>query len=174
MTTKINVCVVITFLILLLSCEKKTTKVNKEYNDERVSQLVGAEYSMEFPDTVYRNQSYEGQIYYKGSFDTIITELVNKEKYRYILFRSLKSENVDYTVEHLKRIVKDTFGAVTNRIIPLNNVVFGNKGEFFIDGIIEDTVIIDSHEKNEEGKNIEQLMRQEFRITKKVVVIDKE
>jgi hypothetical protein len=169
--------IVSVLLLLFFSCGKKIKKnddMEEDTTNNQTVQFVEAESRIEFPDTVFINEPYNGNVLYQGVFDTIITEFADKEKYRYVIFRSLKTDNINYDVEYLSTIVKDTFGAVTNRIIPLRNIVFDKTGVFYIDGIIEDTVIIDLHQKNEKGEDLEQWRVQEFRATKKVVVIDKE
>lgn len=168
--------VIIILLMLFFSCGKiiKKKDDSSDTTNYQVSKIAEMESTIEFPDTVFINEPYNGNVLYQGIFDTIITEFADKEKYRYVIFRSLKTDNINYDVEYLSTIVKDTFGAVTNRIIPLRNIVFDKTGVFYIDGIIEDTVIIDLHQKNNQGEDLERWLIKEFRATKKVVVIDKE
>ncbi|MBB1140688.1 hypothetical protein [Myroides sp. WP-1] len=165
---------VLCIFLMLFSCGKNTKKSNIIKNNKQSSLTLEIEYNIEFPDTVHINKAYSGSISYTSIFDTITTDFGNEEKYRYVIFRSLVSDSIDYDVAYLSTIVKDTFGAVTNKIIPLKDISFHKKGIFYIDGIIEDTAIINLHKKNEKGEDLERWLIKEFRATKKVVVIDKE
>ena len=164
---------ILSILLMFFSCGENVKKNDITNNNKQSSLSTEIEYNIEFPDTVQINKTYSGSINYKSVFDTITTDFGNKEKYRYVIFRSLVSDNINYDVAYLSTIVKDTFGAVTNKIIPLKDIIFHKEGVFYIDGIIEDTAIIDLHKKNEEGEDLERWLIKEFRATKKIVVIDK-
>ena len=73
----------------------------------------------------------------------------------------------------LKHIIKDTFGALNNREIPLPNIEFGKTGVFYIDGIINDYVVIDLNKKNKDGVGLVREIEDEERLTHKVVVVNK-
>jgi len=72
----------------------------------------------------------------------------------------------------LKSIVADTFGAYDNRSIYFM-LKFTKTGIFYMDGFINDLVLINLHTKDKEGFELTRWLEDEVRITKKVIVIEK-
>lgn len=170
-----------TFKILLygiiflftFSCKKiENNKVNGQSEISKINNYI--DYHVKFPDTVYVNRSYDGEINYVSHFDSIIEIFGDKEKNRYVFVSLVVTNKLEDDIVHLKKVVKDTFGAIDNRLIPIYDVLFPTKGDYYIDGIINDAVFIDLNKKDENGENLIRWIEDEVRITKKVVVIDKE
>lgn len=130
-------------------------------------------YEVKFPDTVYVNEKYDGNVNFISAFDSITTEFGNQDKYRYVFTALTINHNVEYDFDYLRKIVKDTFGAVDNRQIPIRDLSFPKKGIYYIDGLINDAVFIDLQKEDENGDDLVRWIENEVRITKKVIVIDK-
>ncbi|MEA9412712.1 hypothetical protein [Flavobacterium sp. PL02] len=154
----------IAIFLLLISCKDEKKTVKKEEN-------IKSEISIIFPDTVYVNELYNGKINYKNSLDSIDTSLNNVKKYRYIDYYFVKTKNINYTDEYLKKIVTDTFTAEHHRSIPLYAIRFDHLGINYIDGIIVDEVNISLGAKGKNGEPMDRIITNEFRVTKKVIVI---
>lgn len=158
--------------MLLFSCkkemqEKKIEKFKKYSIEETIV------FEINFPDTVYINRSYNGEIKYKSKLDTIITTFGDSKKNRYTRFIMRKSKYVNYDFNILKLNIKDTFGAINNRIIPFYNIKFNELGIHYIDGIINDIVYIDTVKSKRKDSDLVRLIENEVRVTHKVVVIRK-
>ena len=80
---------------------------------------------------------------------------------------------MDYDYKHLKETVKDTFGARNNKSIPFYDFKFDKLGTYYIDGIINDIVLIDLHKKDKDGEDLSRFLENEERVTHKVIVIEK-
>ncbi len=124
-----------------------------------------------FPDTVYRDKNYKGHIYYKGILDTITTSFDDSIKQRYILFYMIKAKSVNHSTEEIRKQKMDTFGALNNTTIPFR-VQFTKTGTYYIDGIINDHVLIDTV-SNPKSRNMVRYIEKEARAIHKVVVIEK-
>lgn len=168
---KIKRIITLIFIISFFSCKKEANNTNK--NIEKIESNM-VEINVEFPDTVYVSQSYNGKINYKNVLDTVTTSLNNPKKYRFIDYGFTVSKDVNYDVKYLKTIETDTFTSETNRMIPLYNMKFNKLGIRYIDGIITDEVSIENGGKNEKGDPMTRVITHEFRVTHKVVVIEKQ
>jgi hypothetical protein len=160
------------------SCNKKETRTeNKDIliKENKVINLSCGRisYEVEFPDTIVVNKTYNGVIKYQSSLDTVTTSFNDKKKKRYVMFFMTVTKNPNYDEKHLKQIIKDTFGALNNREIPLPNIEFGKTGVFYIDGIINDYVVIDLNKKDKDGVGLVREIEDEERLTHKVVVVNK-
>ena len=169
--TGISVLLLITF-----SCKKElsnTDDVQKRLNHKQVSEKGSAEFVFEFPDTVFINKIYNGKILYKGIFDTITTSFNDEKKSRYISYYMTQSKNKINNLEQFYKIKLDTFGAINNRIIPFYDIKFKELGTFYIQGFINDHVLIDSiiGESNptDEARYVEKIVI----ASHKVIVINK-
>ncbi|WP_264529891.1 hypothetical protein [Flavobacterium sp. N502540] len=166
-----TVAILITTLLLsFISC-KKDTKIIDKFEKQDLQKSL--EYNIDFPDTLYVNQSYEGILDYKSALDTIITTFGNKTKNRHTLFILTTTNDVNYDHESLKKSVKDTFGALNNREIPFYDIKFTSPGVFYIDGIIKDIISIDINKRDENGNELVRLIENEERVTHKVIVINR-
>lgn len=159
--------------ILFVSCKeeknmsKKKEPVYTSYSDSIVA------YDLYFPDTVYINELNNGKIIYKGVLDTVITTFGNSHKNRYIRYILTTTDKVDYDYKYLKSIIKDTFGAINNRTIPFYDIKFTKVGVHYIDGIINDNILIDKLPTSKEATDKVRYIENEIRATHKVVVIEK-
>lgn len=168
MNKTIKIFLLSSFLIIF-SCQKDKSKP-KIPNRESNTQI---EFEIDFPDTVYVNKLYDGEIKYRSGLDSIITTFGDKQKNRFTRFIVAKpTTNISYNFENLRKKVKDTFGALNNRIIPFYDIKFSKLGVNYIDGIIDDIVLIDTIKKAKDNDSL-LLLRNEKRVTHKVYVIDK-
>ena len=165
------IMVVLALQLFTFSCKKKESVVNVQKTKVYTQNLI--EFKIEFPDTLYVNQSYDGVIRYKSVLDTIITTFGDKKKNRYTRFILTTTNNPNYDFKHLKQTVKDTFGAKNNREIPLYDIKFSKLGIYYIDGIINDILLLDLNKKDKEGDALSRFIENEERVTHKVVVIEK-
>jgi hypothetical protein len=158
--------------VFLLSC-KKEIQNRKIEKFKKYSKEATISFEFNFPDTVYINRSYDGEIKYKSTLDTIITTFGDSKKNRYTRFIMRKSKYVKYDFNILKLNIKDTFGALNNRVIPFYNIKFNELGIHYIDGIINDIVYIDTVTSKRKNSDLVRLIENEVRVTHKVVVIKK-
>lgn len=152
--------------LLLISCkdEKKIVKKDKDVNSE---------ININFPDTVYINVGYDGIINYKNDLDTLTSDIRKLQKNtRFLEYTLLVTKDINYNDSDLKKIAKDTFVAKNNRLIPLYNIRFDKLGLNYMDGMITDEVIIQNGAKGKNGEPMDRIITHEFRVTKKVVVIE--
>ncbi|WP_413511977.1 hypothetical protein [Myroides odoratus] len=158
--------------ILFYNCEGRVKNTDSNQNKIHLDEnrIV---YDIDFPDTVYSKEDNYGLVSYKSHYDSIITNFGVKDTNRYARLIITTTNNIDYDYDYLKSIVKDTFGAYDNRLIYFM-LKFEKSGVFYMDGVINDLVLIDLHKKNEEGIDQIRWLEDEVRVTKKVVVIDKE
>jgi len=66
----------------------------------------------------------------------------------------------------------DTFGAIDNRTIPFYNIKFTELGTFYIDGIINDHVFIDTLKQPKKPTDKVRYIEKVVQATHKVVVIE--
>ncbi|WP_264530377.1 hypothetical protein [Flavobacterium sp. N502540] len=148
----------------VVSCKKE---------DDKSQKIVHARFSFNFPDTVVVNKYYEGNINFRGDFDTVTTVLnkVINKKGRMIEYSFIKTQVLTNDENNLKKSTKDTMFARSNISIPLFTK-FDKLGINYIDGIIKDEVWIDTKEiiNGKQEKRI-RIISNEFRATHKVFVI---
>lgn len=149
-------------MTIIISCQKK--EKHRTLNRQKTSYI---EFKVDFPDTVKLNQSYDGVIYYKSGFDSIITTFGDKKKNRYSRFIVEKTHQPLKDIEELRKKVVDTFGALNNRKIPFYNIKFDKLGTNYLQGIIDDIVLIDTVKSE-----FIPLLRNENYVQKKVYVIE--
>ena len=123
------------------------------------------EFKVDFPDTVELNKTYDGVIYFKSGLDSVITTFGNKQKNRYARFIVAKKHDHINDVEELRKVVVDTFGALNNREIPFYDIKFDKSGTYYLQGIIDDIVLIDTADTE-----FKPLLRNENYVFKKVYV----
>lgn len=150
--------------LFIISC-KDESKVSKKLINAK------AEFSFNIPDTLYINKGFEGIINYKSDLDTITTQLNKLKKFRSIVYTFIETKQINYSDEYLKKIVNDTFYSESNKTIPIY-IEFDKLGVNYIDGIITDQVIINTDSKNKKGETLTRIITNEFRATKKVIVIN--
>ena len=150
----------ILILTLLISCQKKEKK--KTLNR---LQTAYVEFKVDFPDTVKLNKKYDGVIYFKSGLDSVITTFGDKKKNRYARFIVAKTHERINDVEELRKVVVDTFGALSNRKIPFYDIKFNKPGTYYLQGIIDAIVLIDTADTE-----FKPLLRNENYVFKKVYV----
>lgn len=162
----------ITLQFIFVSCKKDNTTIKTLPQTKKVEKKQ-IDFSVKFPDTVYVGEKKDGIIQFKSPLDTIIATFGDKTKNRYARFILTTTKNIDYDFEHLKQTVKDTFGALNNREIPFYEINFKESGTYYIDGIINDIVLISLNKKDNEGNDLSRLIVNEERVTYKVIVINR-
>ena len=169
---KIKYLIIITLICFNISCQKK--KLERRIINEVEKEQSTVEVEFIFPDTMLRNESSEGEIRYRGGHDTIITRLreTKNGNYRYITFSFIKSDNINYSLGQLKKMKLDTIAANNNKSIPLYDIKFSKSGTYYIDGIINDHVYIDTN-KISKSTNIITHLENESRVSHKIIVLDK-
>ncbi|MDM1409125.1 hypothetical protein HX062_16015 [Myroides sp. DF42-4-2] len=162
------------FLIIILfggfiSCKKDIQKLDED--DESFK------FTFKYPDTVYVGESHYCEVLYFSDLDTITTSFDDEIYKRYVYMCMKRTKNINYDFETLKNSVLDTLGALNNREIPIGEIEFSEAGIHYLDGYVVDEVIFTAPIEGKYDNNGEPLYRyitEENRITKKVVVIDKE
>lgn len=170
--TKILCCSLFTSQ-LFICCKENNSQNQTAPINTSIEKTQKITFKIEFPDTVYINQLNDGEITYSSVLDTIITTFGDSKKNRYTRFIMTTSTNVDYDYKELKTKAKDTFGALNNRSIPFYDIKFGKAGVYYIDGIINDIVLIDTITKNKSNYDVLRFIENEERVTKKIVVLDR-
>jgi hypothetical protein len=79
----------------------------------------------------------------------------------------------DFDFEKFKKTSKLKYGATNNREISFDKIKFDSIGTYYINGVIQDFVVIDLKEKNENGEDMVRLIEKQEEILHKVVVVDK-
>lgn len=155
-------------ILCLFSCKKDEGKNIDIKKTEQDNHSI----SVDFPDTVYVNEYYNGKINYKNIFDTVTTKLLDINKLRYIQYAFTITKDINHDNKHLKEIAIDTIYTKSSKYIPLTVIKFNQLGVNYIDGIITDQVYIENNSKNEKGEPMTRVITDEFRVTHKVVVIE--
>lgn len=149
-------------LFVLSSCAKKeNVKENKN------TQIL---YHIKFPDTIYKGESVNGEIYYSSEFEKLTKNFVKKDTVRTLNFYMNLTDNLDYNNEYLLES-DDYFSAIDYKTIPFYDVSFKETGTFYIDGIILDRLYCNTFKKDKEGEYIFNMSEIKLRVKKKIVVI---
>ena len=167
-----KVSLIVLIGILFYNCDGRVKNNDSNQNKDHVD-LNRIVYDIDFPDTVYSKEDNYGLVSYKSHYDSVITNFGVKDTNRFVRLIVTTTNNIDYDYDYLKSIVKDTFGAYDNRSIYFM-LKFEKPGMFYVDGVINDLVLIDLHKKNSEGIDQIRWLEDEVRVTKKIVVIEKE
>lgn len=165
--------IIISILLLSFTFSCKKDAFVESENKKKSTQTT-AFVKFVFPDTVYINGLYKGEIKYKGVLDTItlnVLEEVNG-KDRYITYSLTKTKNINYETKQLYKIKLDTFGAIDNRTIPIYGIKFTELGVHYIDGIINDHITIDTLTNSKSNTDKVRYIENVVRATHKVVVIE--
>ncbi len=166
--------IIILFLtgIVIFGCNDK-----KETSPKEISHNVKKEnhfqYQVNFPDTIYVNKSYAGEIYFESPLDTITEIFFDPKKYRYVVFTTLPHDLYTFHKDFYKDSLGEyRIGAIDNRIIPFYELYFNTTGTYKIEGLVNDLVLIQPNTKyNNDERNI-LLIEHNFPISFIVVVID--
>jgi hypothetical protein len=151
------------FIIFFISCRKK---------DEVSQKSAYLAIKFIFPDTVYVNKSYDGQISFRSDLDTITTSLSDYQKARFLEYSFWLTKKPIEDIKLLKEMVTDTFVAETNRLIPLYDIKFDKLGVQYFNGIIKDEIIIANGGILKDGSKGDRIITNELRLTRAVYVID--
>jgi hypothetical protein len=167
-----HITIVISILIpFFISCQNNSKSEVKDKIPNELHYYVDesntVEFAFVFPDTVYRNKIYNGQILYKGILDTINTQLAVGKDRRYLLYYYRLTNDITDNISS-NEIVLDTVGATNNNTIPFYDIKFEKLGIYYIDGLIEDEVYMTPDENTEKVR----VITHQTRATHKVVVID--
>ena len=159
---------IITILLCLVGCRGRNNSSNigtiKETNFQ---------YEIHFPDTVYVNKLYDGEITYQSPFDTIIEKFFDPKKKRYVVFRTLPNKSYSFHNDFLRDSLNEyRIGAIDNRSIPFYDLSFSTTGVFEINGLVNDQVLIEPKTKHNRDEFNFRLIEHDFPISLKVVVID--
>lgn len=167
---RINFLIIFFFLVL---CSCKNDKVEEVVSPKINEVKKNIEYTIDFPDTLLVNKEYDGIIHYKSLLDTIITTFGDSRLNRYSRFVLVTSKHPSVSYEELKSKVKDTFGALNNREIPFYRIKFNEPGKYYIEGLINDLVLIDTIKDAKNKDNGIELIQNEEIVIHKVIVIEK-
>ncbi|MET3020162.1 hypothetical protein [Flavobacterium hydatis] len=155
---------------IVVSCKRKEEIPNQQQKFEKdIRKRIDCK--IEFPDTVYIDQLYDGMVKYKSMLDTITTSFDDKKKNRYVIFYLTIVDKPDPDYKHLKKVASK-FGADNNKEISIYDIKFTKTGIYYIDGIINDFVIINENKKDLKGNELVRLIENEERVIHKVVVIN--
>lgn len=164
-----HIILLFSVVLLVISCDetkKKTSKQTIKTTTEEIS------YRISFPDTVKLNQLYNGKVFYKSKLDSITTSFNDIDRRRYTLLMQHQTKDIKYDFTELSKRVKDTFGAINNREIPFYDVKFNSIGVHYIDGIIYDSVVLDTITGEKKPTDELPMKRRYRRVTKKVIVVN--
>ena len=166
-------------VILFFSCEKKKQDKDKfdEYKgmqltESRTKTMRGnITYTLDLPDTLRVNQSYDIVFKFDSPFDTIVEPMVSDSlKYRVITMFYYKPIKVGVKNKDSDFVIKDST-YIPNKLFTLGNFKIEEKGKYLFLVLIEDQIMYYNY--NENGKNDSVHFDRIFEeITKEVVVIE--
>lgn len=168
------------FIILLYLSSCNEDKKNK-YKDIKISEHTEnlteeiVNLKIIFPDTVVVNKTYEIQIEYQSSFDSIalpiqlVTNFNDSTKMRLITFLNYNSVKSPIKDENVLTLKDSMF--VTNKTFTIKNISFKETGEFIYIGLIKDEIMY-NHYNNKGVRDSVHFKKIKKQILKKVVVIE--
>ena len=165
-------CLIILLFIILVCCNKKSSVERKlKSQKEKLQDTIFAKF--EFPDTVHLNKLYNGKIKYKSLLDSITTNVMEAKNgvNKYIVFSLTKTKHLNYDIQQLRKMKLDTFGAISNNVIPFYDIKFTELGTNYIYGIINDHVTIDALKKPKKANDKVRYIENETRLSHKVIVV---
>lgn len=153
---------------IFFSCKNEKKRIDK-VKSNRVFKSENVSFKFLFPDTVYLNKEYNGEIIYNGVLDSISKKVGTHGKVsRFIEYHHTTTNSANISIEMLKDKKLDTAGAVSIDTIPFYNVKFIRLGVNYIDGIIDDSAYLENFYEDGEMR----VIANRTRATHKVVVID--
>jgi hypothetical protein len=166
------------FILLLIissifSFCKKENIDNDEKTVTKITPLSEITANFKFPDTVKLNKYYNGEIVYKSILDTLTTNVLEEINGidRYVIFSLITTKHSNYSINELRKMKLDTFGAVDNNLIPFYKIKFTELGTNYIYGILNDHAIIDTLRKPIKESDKVRFIENEIRLIHKVIVI---
>lgn len=170
-----NRYLILFFSVVIVLAVNSCNKTKKDHGKQTSENIIDEiSYRISFPDTVKLNKLYNGKVFYKSQLDSITTSFKDSDKSRYTLLMQYQTKDINYDFAELSKRVKDTFGALNNREIPFYDVKFNSIGVNYIDGIIYDSVILDTIRGEKKPTDVLPMKRRYRRITKKVIVVTKD
>ncbi len=151
---------------------------NEQEAGDEVSQSLKPdqkfEYSVKFPDTVYVNESNDGEIFYKTPLDTIVEKFFDPKQNRYVVLRTLSDSLYTFHSDQYSDSLKEyRIGAIDNRSLPFYDLSFKTTGTFEINGLINDLVLREPKTKNNSNENKVRLIEEDFPLSFRIVVIER-
>ncbi|MDN3676338.1 hypothetical protein QWY90_03320 [Flavobacterium paronense] len=136
----------LSLILFFVSCKQENKNLKKTIQKKPYyTSYSGKESSWDlyFPDTIVLNRKYKGRIVYKGILDTITTSFEDEHS-RYIKVVLMTSDKLNGHLETLRKMAKDTFGAINYREIPFYDISFKKPGVNYIQGYIIDQVFLEA------------------------------
>ena len=166
--------IIVFFLALIyLGCKDLSNDSAKNLSPKKEKDKHGFDYRIDFPDTLYLNKLYDGEIYYESPMDTIIKKFFNPEEDRYVVFRCPPGNGYTFRQKsYIDSIGEYRFGAVNNRTIPIYDLIFSKTGNYKISGFVNDLVLLNPETKYNKDEEKIRLIERDFPITLNIVVID--
>ncbi len=149
------------YIITCLSCNE----VKKEEQKPLEPKIKEVVYTLSFPDTVIVGKKNKGLIKYSSILDTI---KLKPQDRRYLVFYA-KAHKDSLELENLLKKEHDTFVSIGEGKIPIYDLSFNEKGINYLDGYIEDQIVVFGHEGDE---NKSRIITKTSKVYKKVIVID--
>jgi len=157
--TKIVYLIIILFIILGCSNEKKT-----ESRDKHELSTLTAHF--DFPREVYTNRKYKGKITFSNTtFDTIVEPRIDTIKFRYIIYKPFQIAKSD---EKFTPIFKDSV-LLDNNTVDIE-LEFDEPGVYNIGGFARDVLMIGYYTGN--VRDSVRLRENTVTMIKKIIVKD--
>ena len=160
---------ILILFLFLFSCKQENGKKEIQTSDSEKFQ-----FQVKFPDTVVVNEKNDGTIIFQSPIDTITDKFSDPEQNRYVIFRTLPNKDYNFLNEQFNDSLKEyRIGAIDNRTIPFYELVFNKTGDYKIEGLVNDQILIEPNTKFNKNKEDFRLIEKDFPISFKVVVVDK-
>lgn len=167
----------ILLVILFSSCEKKQKKERELEENTEIKlteslskSLTGnIKYTLEFPDTLRVNESYQAVFKFNSPFDAIVDPMVDTITFRTIKLSYYKPLELGTKINEDDIVLKDSV-YIPNKLFVLGNIKFDKKGKFLFLVLIEDEIMYNYYNKGlRDSVHIDRIFEE---IKKEVIVID--
>ena len=163
--------ILLAIILVLAACKGEKEKGDVVFHAVDIDEFF--KYKVKFPDTVYVNELNDGEIIYESPFDTITDNFSDPNQERYVVFRTLSNNSYFFYKDFYNDSLQEyRIGAIDNRTIPFYDLTFQKAGNYKIDGLINDLVLIEPQTKNNSDETNLRLLERDFPISFNVVVID--
>lgn len=167
-----NKIVLLWTFFLFICCKNKEVKSfdeDKKNNEQNIEYLA----KVDFPDTIFSNKKYKGNIVYTSSFDNIVKKLNNykSDTTRIVMLVYYLPEKQDGTNINIESIAYDTTFTYELPNVPIRDIEIKEKGKYRLSWLIKDMIIIDTI-KDKENIHTIPMKVEETRVVKDVVVME--
>lgn len=167
-----NKIVLLWAFFLFLCCKNKEVKFfddDKKNNQQNIEEFA----NVDFPDTIFSNKKYKGNILYTSTFDDIVKKLntYKSDTTRFVMLVYYLPDKQDDTKINIESIAYDTTFAYDLPNVPIRDIEIKERGKYRLSWLIKDMIIFDTI-KDKKNMHTIPMKVQETRVVKDVVVIE--